>query len=231
MVTIREKACGVQQGLIVNSWEVLGKPFSLGWNNRGRRYAVVAKCACGRIKVVLCAQLTGKRPAPHCKACSFSSRMKTHGDSQKGPFVFLYRRWTQILARCSNPHNTKFARYGGRGIKVCDAWKTNYPAFKEWALASGYRRGLDIDRRDNDGDYTPENCRWVTRKVNINNRCNTPQITAFGETKSRMEWVEDERCRVSVNGLIRRLESGRTPEEAITTPPHLLKRRRRKATP
>jgi len=94
---------------------------------------------------------------------------KTHGmKSHK-----LYAVYQNMIARCyiDRPWNADHFRcYGARGIKVCDAWKNNSASFFEWALASGYRAGLHLDRRDNDGNYTPDNCRWVSTKVSARNK-------------------------------------------------------------
>jgi hypothetical protein len=82
----------------------------------------------------------------------------------------LYNRWMGMRARCNNPNHIHFCHYGGRGISVCSEWATNSKAFIDWALANGYRDELQLDRADNDGPYSPENCRWVTRKQNAQNR-------------------------------------------------------------
>lgn len=81
----------------------------------------------------------------------------------------LYRVWHDMKTRCYWEKGPKYARYGGRGIKVCDTWRDSR-AFFEWALANGYQEGLQIDRVNNDGDYTPTNCRFVTNWENARNR-------------------------------------------------------------
>ncbi len=68
--------------------------------------------------------------------------------------------------RCSNPAATKYDRYGGRGITVCDEWREDFQTFYDWAMANGYSDDLTIDRIDNDGDYEPSNCQWITQAEN-----------------------------------------------------------------
>jgi len=91
--------------------------------------------------------------------------------------------------RCYDPNAKGYHRYGGRGIEVCDEWRDNVDAFVQWAEANGYQRGLEIDREDNDGNYTPENCRWVTKIENVNNKGNNVNITVDGITKTLTQWA------------------------------------------
>lgn len=100
----------------------------------------------------------------------------------------LYCTWYNMLARCSDPDDHHYARYGGRGIKVCREWRS-YDAFFRWALANGYDEALTIDRIDNDGDYTPGNCRWATPRQQANNRSNNRHITVAGHTLTHAQWA------------------------------------------
>ena len=77
----------------------------------------------------------------------------------------LYRCWCSMRNRCRNPRAQNFHRYGGRGISICPQWDV-YEIFREWAIATGYRKGLTLDRINNDGNYEPDNCRWVTKSMN-----------------------------------------------------------------
>ena len=94
-----------------------------------------------------------------------------------------------MKGRCENPNRPNYKNYGGRGIKVCEEWH-EASNFIRWALNNGYKRGLQLHRIDNDGDYCPENCRFVTPKENSRNRRNTKLLTVNGETKPVAEWCE-----------------------------------------
>lgn len=82
----------------------------------------------------------------------------------------LYTIWIGMKQRCHNEKNPAYPEYGGRGITVCEEWRNNFPAFYAWAMSSGYRDDLSIDRIDNDKGYSPDNCRWETRITQSYNR-------------------------------------------------------------
>ena len=101
----------------------------------------------------------------------------------------LYNIWKHMKSRCNNPKDAKYHNYGGRGVEVCKEWNDFIP-FYEWAILNGYQDDLEIDRINNDGNYCPSNCRWVTRKVQCNNFSRNRLITYNGETRTMQEWSE-----------------------------------------
>lgn len=96
----------------------------------------------------------------------------------------LYRIFYAMKTRCYNPHHKSYPIYGGRGITVCDEWRNNYDAFKEWALENGYNDDLTIDRIDANGNYEPMNCRWLTMQDQILNKRNSKTFSVGDETLS-----------------------------------------------
>lgn len=128
----------------------------------------------------------------------------------------LYGIWLGMRTRCNNPNHKDFKYYGQRGIKVCDEWN-NYLTFKKWSLEHGYADNLTLDRTDSDGDYCPDNCRWVTRIEQGRNRRSNHLLTYNGETKTMTEWSE--LSGISYGVLKARINSyGFSVEEALTMP-------------
>lgn len=137
---------------------------------------------------------------------------KTHGDSG----TKLYKCWENMKMRCLNPKSSSYSHYGGKGISVCKDWKENYINFRKWALLNGYEIGLSIDRIDNDGNYCPENCRWVTLKIQCNNRTSNQVISYLGETLTAAQWCK--KLSINAKAVYGRLERGWNPVRAISVP-------------
>lgn len=130
----------------------------------------------------------------------------------------LYRVFNAMKARCTSPKSDMFPIYGGRGICIGPEWEDNPRAFVIWALSNGYREGLTIDRIDVNGNYEPNNCRWVTVKEQSRNRQYNRYITFRGETRCVGEWAEITGIR-SPNIITRLDRCGMSVEDALTIPP------------
>ena len=132
----------------------------------------LCQCECGKTKSVVSRDLLNG----HTQSCGCLQREKVtkQGYRKIGNTERLYNVWHGIILRCTTPTTTGYKYYGGRGITVCDEWK-EYSAFREWALANGYDETLPkgectIDRIDVNGNYEPNNCRWVDSKVQAMNK-------------------------------------------------------------
>lgn len=186
----------------------------------------ICQCDCGNIRHVRESNLLrkdgGATRACGCQKAKVTSETHyIHGDAKEGNWTRLYRTWVDIKTRCYNSNCKSYPRYGGRGIKMCDEWLHSYVAFKEWAEANGYNPELSanknsIDRIDNDGDYCPENCRWVTKQQQACNRRSNLFLEYNGERKIVTEWAKI----VGINWqtIAARVHSGWTDEEALTIP-------------
>lgn len=154
--------------------------------NVGRFSAWECVCDCGNKTVVQSHHLrNGHTKSCGCYRKSGDSR-RTHGMTN----TRLHRIWAAMKARCCNENIPAYKYYGGRGITICDEWKDSFEKFYAWAVKSGYRDNLSIDRIDNNKGYSPENCRWATNKEQSNNQRSTRLLTYDGETHSLAEWAD-----------------------------------------
>lgn len=125
----------------------------------------------------------------------------------------IYNIWAGMKSRCLNENDPKYPIYGGRGIRICEEWKSFEP-FYEWAKNGGYSDELSIDRIDVNGNYEPSNCRWATPAEQSNNkRCNR-FISAYGKTMTVAEWAA--LLGVPAWRIYARLKRGWTDEQAIS---------------
>jgi hypothetical protein len=113
-----------------------------------------------------------------------------HGFARNGQVERLHGIWRGLLKRCYCTTTPYYKNYGGRGIRVCDEWKRDYVAFRTWCLGHGYSKELSIDRIDNNGDYSPSNCKWSTKSEQARNRRTTAYFTVGGVTKKIHEWMD-----------------------------------------
>lgn len=168
---------------IENQIDKNGKPHST-WE---------CKCECGNVVAVRGTYL--KSGAVKSCGClnkdALRSMLTIHGESR----TRLYKIWAGIKERCYNVNDNEYNNYGGRGIIMADEWLNNYRAFREWAYSNGYhedpnKEPCSIDRIDNNGNYSPENCRWVGRKIQQNNTRHNHYVEYNGECHTVAEWAD-----------------------------------------
>lgn len=166
-------------------WTVIGQ----FWTIKGKKRVRMISCHCGD------------------QYKSFTPR--------KLAYIDHYQVFCNMKQRCLNPNSPGFKDYGGRGIGICERWKGKNGLSKFYQDMGPRPKGYQIDRIDNNGDYSPKNCRWVTPKQNHRNKRNNRLITAHGKTLSIAEWAE--KTGLTVHCIADRLDSG-LPSEKVVDP-------------
>jgi hypothetical protein len=213
---VRESKYKINEGDTFGMWIVI-KPNDPTADREARQNATCKCQRCGNVVATSIYNLVlGK--TNKCRSCHTYADIVERAPGEKAR---LKRIWKCIKNRCMNRRVLGYQDYGGRGISLCNEW-LDFRSFYEWSIANGYTNELQIDRRDTNGNYEPENCRWVTSKTNNRNRRNNHQLTAFGETKPIAAWADDDRCDVSSQTLAMRIRSGMAVEEAILRPRRVL---------
>lgn len=176
----------------------------------------ICKCDCGTIKSILRTGVTsGKTKSCGCFNRERASRENsTHGKSTHP----LYGVWRGIKQRCLDANSQSYPRYGGKGTTVCEEWKDSFQVFYDWAMKSGYRKGLSIDRIDNTGNYEPSNCRWADIYIQANNMSSNKILEVFGDRDTLANLVK-KYGKASYSVINYRLERGWEIERAFTQPP------------
>lgn len=143
------------------------------------RFKWLCKCDCGNTTNVCTTELKyGKVSSCGCYRKEHTRKFATkHGFSH----TRLYEIRQKMIDRCYKPNTTYYCNYGGRGIKVCEEWLESFENFKAWADKSGYADNLTIERKDNDGNYCPENCTWITKAEQNRNRRTSHFVTYKGD--------------------------------------------------
>lgn len=188
--------------------------------NTGRhRIAYWCDCSCGTQNVYRTGETLREKNKFHSCGCRLREVARinatVHGDTPKGNWNRLYRIWSLMKDRCNNPNTPAYKDYGARGISVCNDWY-DYMTFKDWAMNHGYDISLTLDRIDYNGNYCPENCRWVSRSEQPRNRRYCVEYTIDGVTHILTDWA---RIYHILPGTIHaRIKAGWDVKEAITTP-------------
>ena len=170
-------------------------------------------CDCGNYTIVRAGNLKngsvktcgcGRHATPH---------NKTHGKSKTKE----YRKWVSMKRRCEDKSDPHYSNYGNRGIKVCEEWSNSFESFYAWVMMTRKSSDLTLERIDVNGDYCPENCTWVDKKAQANNRTSNRIYTHNGETKNLTQWCEDLGLKYgTIHSRIYR--NGWSFEDAITIP-------------
>lgn len=155
----------------------------------------LCRCDCGNEIVAS----TGVLRSNHRTSCG--CLMKKHTWSKKHGFTKfnercprIYTIWQCMKSRCNNSNNKRYARYGGRGVKVCEEWKNDFQSFYDWAVSSGYKESLTIERINVNGDYCPSNCTWITNEQQQQNTTRSVKYLGICEA----EWERKLGCKRGV---------------------------------
>lgn len=175
----------------------------------------VCRCDCGKEKIARSSGLFyGETTSCGCMKGQHvrESQLKANGNK---PFQnkAIIRLRQNMISRCYRKNSKSYKDYGGRGIAICNEWLESQDVFEKWCMENGWQEGLEIDRIDNNGNYSPDNCRFVTRRENCNNRRTSRMITAFGETHTMADTARKYNVRYST--LQSLLDRGWNPENAI----------------
>lgn len=164
--------------------------------NKGTSAMWLCKCDCGNETIVE----THRLNSSHTKSCGCLQKeiirtlgfknLYKEGQMQNKDYQRIRKILNLMRARCYNIKNNRYKNYGARGIKICDEWsgKEGIKNFYKWAMENGYKNNLSIDRIDNNGNYEPNNCRWISNREQANNRTTNNFITYKNETHTIAEW-------------------------------------------
>lgn len=156
--------------------------------NKSNHALWVCRCSCGKEVIVSTDSL-----AHNTKSCGcLNDEVRKSGNNGRkhgGAGTRLHRIWKAMKNRCYNENSRDFKDYGAKGVCMCDEWKCDFPAFRDWALANGYTDNLSIDRINAAKNYSPDNCRWATTTTQANNKRTTIKAEINGESRTITEWA------------------------------------------
>lgn len=188
--------------------------------NSPTRKGCICKCSCGNFigPSRLVSLVNGDLVSCGCyqrkiHSKIISNRNKKHGFSSRNNRDPLYVIWGTIKDRTTNLKRKDSKYYSKKGISICDDWKNNFPNFRNWAIKNGYKEGLSIDRIDNSKGYCPENCRWISKSLQNNNKTNNRFLTYKGVSKTITQWGRERN--LGWNTINRRLKKGKSIGQAL----------------
>ena len=203
------------------------KVIKFNGTNRNGRATWLCKCSCGNMVVTTTNKLlSGRKRSCGCLIREVNSkRMSVHGFTSSystADMQRLFQIYRKMIDRCYKCNDPSYANYGGRGIYICDDWinsdpfitnKIKFMNFYNWSINNGYSNKLTIDRIDNDGPYAPWNCRWVTLKVQANNRRSNHHINDDGIIYTFTEF--ERKYNLYEKYVTRHIHRGYTKDEVI----------------
>lgn len=174
----------------------------------GRTY-FLCQCECGSEPKFVQSYYLKTGHTKSCGCLKHEEKVFTHGLTK----TRLYKIYHMMKRRCYKAQDNSYKNYGGRGISICEEWlneQNGFVNFYNWSMENGYQENLTIDRKDNNGNYKPDNCRWVTIKTQSNNRRSNNLITIDGITKNITQWAEEYGlCYSTIKSRITRGKTGR----------------------
>lgn len=177
--------------------------------DKGGNALWACECVCGELAVVRSQHLRNNE-TQSCGCMAKKNALK-YGESKSR----IGRIWRAMINRCRSELNPNYRHYGERGIIVCSEW-IDYHNFHDWALDNGYKDNLTIERKNVDGNYEPENCKWATMKEQENNRTNNHLITFIGKTQTLQQWSEE--TGIARETLSSRIRRGWTIPQTLSVP-------------
>lgn len=173
------------------------------------------KCDCGKETIVRQSKIiSGKTKSYGCyKIKKITERNKLRTIYPNDNKTRLYRIWRAMKSRTTYKSQTQYKDYGGRGIVICKEWKEDFYKFKEWALDNGYYDELTIDRIDVNGNYEPNNCRWITKSEQNNNQRNNVIIEYKNQKMNVAQWAK--KLNIKANTLYQRIYRNYSVEKIL----------------
>lgn len=201
-------------GTTVGQLTILDVYMDVSIPNNKSKWKALCKCSCGNTKEIPLRYITGNGRL--VKSCGCARKINTQPMPIKD-CRRLYNIYYGMLNRCYSKTNHAYEDYGGRGIVVYRKWRGDFEIFRQWALSSGYANGLTIDRIDVNGNYYPDNCRWVDMKTQGRNKRNTVHVIYDGEEIALLDLAE--RLNAPYELLYQRItRRGMSIEEALSAP-------------
>lgn len=177
-------------------------------NSKSGNAMWVCRCDCSSTVTVIGSHLRSGHTTS-CGCNRISERSNGHSKDR------LYRTWKGMHNRCYDPNHDHYKWYGGKGISICYQWHS-FMTFRTWAIANGYTDDLTIERIKSDGNYCPENCKWVDMKVQANNRSNNRILWHNGKQYTATQLAEAHG--LSPHTVFNRLKLGWTIDQIVNSP-------------